>query len=467
MFFIEAANINPDDYAWLVFKRQTKLKLSGYNQKHELRLARGDIFGVRRTRSNTYQLVKADSMHVLYRGISEKTHTSIMKHGMPYDGPPPTEDEVDEGFVRRRKVATHEKTIVANKRTNDYYRTPKARVLESYQIDLEDYQWRKLKESNIKVITKKQGKVRALLQVGDFVGMRYMTPARGGYLLYEGENRVNISHELYTEIVQASRPLPLGQQRTGVVDLGSPSRVKEEPIKKLIRRVEKKELPAPEPIKTLYDLDDLTEDEILGKIKRRSRTQTNLKRSVKKLMEEPEQETWVEDTENEFEAETEEDNTEEQETDEEEPEDNSTETPGDEVEEPEENKEESEEGDDTDSDKEDEDADEAEQDQELLADAMDPGIIIRMKKGSGRRFVVVDANIMERNENLMEYTLFDPDSEEDDSDTVMYHLRLGTTVTVGKFKDSATIEGEYGEDELKSVQSRLEYAKIKSMSLVK
>jgi len=464
MFFIEAANINPDDYAWLVFKRQTKLKLSGYNQKHELRLARGDIFGVRRTRSNTYQLVKADSMHVLYRGISEKTHTSIMKHGMPYDGPPPTEDEVDEGFVRRRKVATHEKTIVANKRTNDYYRTPKARVLESYQIDLEDYQWRQLKESNIKVTTKKQGKVRALLNVGDFVGMRYMTPARGGYILYEGENRVLISHELYTEIVQASRPLPLAQQRTGIVELEGSPKIKEEPVKKLVRRVEKKAIPAPEPIASLYDLDNLTEEEVLGKIKRRSRTRTNLKRSVKKLLEVPEQETWVEDTEDEFEAETEEDNTAEEEEFEEEGEDTSTETPGDEVEDPEEDEEVDDDDDDA---SEEEEDDNSEQDQELLADAMDPGVIIRMKKGSGRRFVVVDAQIMERNENLMEYTLFDPDSEEDDDDSVMYHLRLGTTVTVGKFKDSAEIEGEYGEDELKSVQSRLEYATIKSMSLVK
>ena len=460
MFVIEAANINPDDYAWLTFTRQTKLKLTGYHQKHELRLERGDIFGVRRTRSNTYQLVKADAMHVLYRGLSEKAHNSIMKHSIPYEGPPPTPEEIEEGFVRRRKVNVVNRKRVANKRTDDYYKTPKERVIETFQIDFDDYQWRKVKSGPIKVTTKKQGKVRTVLHAGDFVGMRYLTPARGGYIIVDGSTRILISHELYTEIVHESRPLPSGQQRSGTIDLDSGRKVEKAPVEKKVRRkkVETPELPPEEPIEKLYDLDDLSEEEVLGKIKRRSRVQKNLQSTVKRLMEGPEQETWVPDDQEEFEQ--------EEPTSEETEDEDQVETPGDE-------QPETEVPEDTDVEEEPEDEEEpepeegSEQDDETLADVLEPGTIIRMKKGSGRRFVVVDADIMERNENLMEYTLVDPDSEDDEEDDVMYHLRLGTHVKVGKFRESAEIEGTYDEKKLKPLQEKVQYANIKSMSLVK
>ena len=123
MFFVSlAANIDPDDYAWLVFTRATKMRLKGYHQRHVLNLEKGDIFGVRRTRSNTYQLVKSDSMHILYRNIKPKTHDNILNNSIPYKGPTPSKQEVEEGFVRPRKVSTREPSQRSNKRTDDYFK---------------------------------------------------------------------------------------------------------------------------------------------------------------------------------------------------------------------------------------------------------------------------------------------------------------------------------------------------------
>lgn len=463
MFFItEAANIDPDAFAWLVFTRSTKMRLTGYHQRHVLTLAKGDIFGIKRTRSNTYQLVKSDAMHILYRNISDRTYGSIMKNSIPYKGPTPSEQEVEEGYVRRRKVRTKEPAHTPQKRTDDYYIPTRGRIVERYQIDLGNYQWRKVAKGPIRLVTKKQGKAKGMLRSGDIVGMRYRSPARGGYIVLDGNNRMHISHELYTQIVQDSRVLPTAQQKSGLIDLETGKREAEEkPMKRLPVKKKPapkpKELPPEEPVEKLYDLDSLQEEEILQKAERRSRVTRNMRRTVRKLLEVPESETWVENDEEEFEQEAPE------ETPEEETEGEPTERDLDK-----EDAEEARKVDEEDREEESEPSEDEEADATIpVVEEIEPGTIIRMTKGSQRHFVVVDAQIMERNENLMEYILFDPDADEDDEDVVMYKLRIGIRMPMAQFKEHAEIEGDYDTDKLKPLMDSVEYATFKPISLVK
>lgn len=466
MFFVsEAANIDPEDFAWLVFTRSTKMRLTGYHQRHVLNLSKGDIFGIRRTRSNTYQLVKSDAMHVLYRNLSPKTYANIMKNSIPYKGPTPTEQEVEDGFVRRRKVSTREPVPNPHKRTDDYYIPTKGRIVERYSLDLSNYQWRKIRTGNIRVVTKKQGKAKAMLRSGDVVGLRYRSPARGGYIVLDNNTRIHISHELYTEIVHDSRVLPMSRQKTETVDLGTgkeetpPPKPKRKPVKK---KRPPKELPPEEPIEKLYDLDSLNEDEILQKTERRSRVTKNMRRAVRKLLEVPEAETWVESDQDDFEQE--EEGFEPEEKVEEPDSGESPDEAGLDQEDVEEERQ-------VDQEQEEEDAEPSEEEDDdattPVVEELEPGTIIRMKKGSQRRFVIVDSQIMERNENLMEFILSDPDEEEEDDDVVMYKLRIGIRMPMSQFREHAEIEGDYDAEQLKPLIDSAEYATFKPVSLVK
>lgn len=455
MFYIsESAAIDPDDFAWLVFTRATKMRLSGYNQRHTLVLEKGDIFGVRRTRVGKYQLVKGSQMHILYRNISEKTHSNIMKNAIPYKGPTPSEQEVEDGFVRHRRVSTRETSHTPNKRTDDYYKPKKGRVVEKFEIDLNNYQWRRIKKDTIKVETKKQGKVRGVLHPNDLIGLRYQTPARGGYVIINGNVRVHITHELYTRLVHSSRVVPDSQQRTGTIDLETKVSEPVEPKPKKPLRKKKvvpQSFPEEEPVEKLYDFDSMEDEEILEKTKRRRKDQNNLRRAVRKLLEVPEQDVWLEDENEAFE-----------------PEDGETSEPQeDRVFDPD-----SEEGFDAEIDQDEKDAqiedeqDEAEEEEDTtpVVESLNPGDVIQMKGGTQRKFVVVDSQPMERNENLVEYTLFDPDEGEPDE---MYRLRLNIHMTTSEFEQHAEVIDSYDSTELKSLQDSADYATIKPVSLLK
>lgn len=454
MFFVvESANIDPDSFAWLVFTRATKMRLTGYHQRHVLNLMKGDIFGVRRTRSNTYQMVKSDAMHILYRNLTERTYSSIMKNSIPYKGETPTDAEAEEGFVRRRKVNTRETVKPANKRVDDFFIPTRGRIVEKYQIDLSNYQWRKIAKSQIKIVTKKQGKIKSVLQIGDVVGMRYRSPARGGYVIVDAKERVHISHELYLAIVQGSRVVPSAQQRSGILDISSGKQ--EEEIKEAAKRRKNVKRPAPrmidlpeeEPVEKLYDIDSDFPEELLNKTERRSRTVKNMRRSMKKLLDIPESETWVE--------------TDEQEGFEDEPQQETNKTlPKDEDEYIEE------EGDDVEAPEEAEPTAEEEEAQKPVVDVLEIGDIIHTLKGPKQSYAVVDAKVMDRNENLMEYVLFDPASTDEEEDA-LYKLRIGVRMTLEKFNENATIEGKFPAKKLKSIQERLEYATFQPISLLR
>lgn len=489
MFFVSLAakSIDPEAFAWLVFTRATKMRLTGYNQRHVLTLAKGDIFGVRRTRSNTFQIVKSDSLHVLYRNVTPAVHERILKNSIAYKGPPVTPQEVEDGFVRQRRVATREADKTANKRIDDFFK-PKDRIVEKYQIDQNNYQWRKVIKSPIRVVTKKQGKSKAIVKPGELVGLRYQTPARGGYVLVDGNVRVHISHEMYVELVQGSRVLPERQQKTDIVDLGSGlseaeiaktmQQEKQDSRRKKKTKTMDDATHEEEPIPKLYDIDDLSEEDVLEVgVQKRSRKQKNLRRMVRKLLEVQEQDVWVDEDGGDFEDdsidkapdEDLEDVDHDKDTGDVDAEDSALE-----------DTDEDGEGEDEDDDLEDGDPDSDEdlgeddlgeskyRDDEHVADLLEPGVVIKMKKGNGRTFVVVEAAPMERNENLMEYILHDPKTDEDDSDYSLYRLRLNVNMPMSKFEESAEItEDSFGDEELKSIQDTVEYADIKSISFVK
>lgn len=492
----ESANIDPENFSWLVYKGNKK-SLKGHNQRHTLVLEKEDIYGVRFTKTKTYQLVKADALHVIFRNIDKKKHDNILKVSTPYKGPTPTDDEVTEGFVRNRRVPTKENSV-ANKQKDNYFR-PRYKINEYGSIDHGDYQWRKVSD-RIQITTKKQGKSKGFLPVGSIVGVRYLTPARGGYILMDVNKRVLISHELYSHIVNSSKILPKQQQRTGVYDVQTGARDigrnkknntteisdKKEGSSKVKRRKSKtptsdidySEIDPDESIQDnaeeLYNLDTDAED-VGNRVKvRRKRDSVKSRKNIRKFIDEIEK--WKEDEDEEdFETEEEDANKAERATSpEEQPEgepeegeegepEESEETESEDPESEQEENEESEEGEEVE-----EEEEGTNEGQESIVDVLEPGITFQMKSGQQRKFVIVDAEPMRSNPNLMEYTLYDPDLDDREDELVLNRLRLNISTKMEQFKQNATIiDNILSEEELKKLQSSADFAEIKPFSLMK
>lgn len=212
-----SADHDLEAFDWYTYNGTKKVTLKGYNQRHEFRLEKGDIYGVRSTRQlGKYQVVRADMTHVLFRNVEESKVDKIIDDSKTYRGPKISHPELD-GRKRAAKVSIKPTELkIANRMTDQYY-SPKG-VTERTSYDRQDYQWRNVGKQ-IRIKTLKMGKARKALEHGDVVGLRYLTVAKGGYIIMPNQERVNIPTEIYKEIVENSRILPRSEQRSGVVNM--------------------------------------------------------------------------------------------------------------------------------------------------------------------------------------------------------------------------------------------------------
>lgn len=212
-----SADHDLDGFDWYTYAGPKRVTLKGYNQRHDFTLEKGDIYGVRSTRQmGKYQLVKHDMTHVLFRNVEDTKVDKIMDISKVYRGPRVKHPEI-EGRQRAPKVAIKPIEVKLANRLLDQFYTPKS-VVERNSYDRQDYQWRTATKQ-IRVKTLKMGKARKPIEVGDVIGVRYVTAAKGGYIIMPNQERVNIPTEIYKELVENSRILPRGEQKSGVINM--------------------------------------------------------------------------------------------------------------------------------------------------------------------------------------------------------------------------------------------------------
>lgn len=206
-----------NDFDWYTFNGDKRVTMKGHNQRHDFKLEKGDVFGVRSTRQlGKMQAVKRDMTHVLFRNIEESKLDKVIEKSKAYRGPAVKHPEL-EGRKRAPKVAIKSTEIkIPNRLTDDFF-TPK-NVVERTSYNRQDYQWRKASKQ-LRILTKKMGKARKPLELGDLVGMRFVTVAKGGYIIMPNQERVNIPTEVYKEIVENSRILPRAEQLSGEINM--------------------------------------------------------------------------------------------------------------------------------------------------------------------------------------------------------------------------------------------------------
>lgn len=217
-YYLAISSAALKDFTW--YTQGAKKKSIGgrneYNARHPLVIEAGDVFGVKKTlrgpSAGDYQLVLGKAPHVIFRAVPAKKVDAVIKEAKPYKGSNPEKA----AGVRAKKVTLVEKEG-PNKQRDTFYK-PRGTIVEKTTFDRDNYQWRLLvtpKKINVKTL--KQGRVRGSVKDKDVIGLRYLTPAKGGYVIMPNDMRTNISHELYEELVGASRILPPARQQKGII----------------------------------------------------------------------------------------------------------------------------------------------------------------------------------------------------------------------------------------------------------
>jgi hypothetical protein len=449
MFVAEAEAIDVDDFVWMVYNRKTAYKSQPqqYNPKHTLVLNQGDVYGMLRTRKKVYQLVKADAQHVLFRNIVPSIHDKLFKDSLPYRG---TIDQqrVDEGFERARRVSTVQNEAKRDIRTSPFF-VPSGRIDEREELDYSNYQWRKVIDQ-VKLESKKQGVTKKVLSKNELIGLRYVSPSVGGYVIHDSNKRVMVSTEMYVDLTDASKLLPLSQQLEGKVNVFNPRSKVPTPKKGGIvpRRqfdVEPVSEEVEEPIVPKYDFSNVSPLDFF-KSKRVTRNQASrTERAITNIQKAPDLPEWEgDDVEELFEDD---DGVEEN------------------VKEP--VKDEPEEADDVEEEFDDEEQEDSEDSEEEsptspLADVLVAG---RMFSMNNREFAVIQSGVMERNPKLVEYIVHENNSDDEE----LYRFRLADNYTLQQFEEKGytILENEMDDSEIDKLQLLLDDAKFKPLPLAK
>ena len=209
---------------WYTFEGDRSVTLGSgkeYNQKHPLTVRPGELVGMKQaTRGSgagNYQVVLGHALHVLFRSVPEAQINKLIKKLVKYKGKTPEHNQLLDGQKRVKKVTISDK-VSSDKQTDDLFK-PTGTIRENTMYDRANYQWRKIIHPGAKVKSLKQGRSKYTTQEGDIIGLRYMTKARGGFVILPNEQRVNISHETYMELVSGARILPTSKQQKGLVIL--------------------------------------------------------------------------------------------------------------------------------------------------------------------------------------------------------------------------------------------------------
>lgn len=208
---------------WFVYDGKVPVRLGRdkeFNQKHPAIVMPGELVGLKKAArgpgAGNYQLVLGRALHVLFRNVPLKQIEKLGKL-KPHRGKTPEHSQVLEGRKRTTRVTIREKAT-SDKLKDDLYK-PNEAVRETSRYDREHYQWRKVTKPGVSIKSLKQGRSKYKTQEDDVIGLRYLTKARGGFVILPDDQRVNISHDTYMELVGSARILPTSRQRKGIVIL--------------------------------------------------------------------------------------------------------------------------------------------------------------------------------------------------------------------------------------------------------
>lgn len=223
-WYAEAKVKDLESMTWYTFNGDKQVRMGvdkQFNQKHPLVVRPGELVALKKTLrgsgAGNFQVVLGHAIHVLFRNVPQKMIDKIVDDLKPYKGKIPTHDVLPEGKSRTTKVRIRERSE-SDKQKDDLYK-PVGPVRETTTYDRLNYQWRRVVHPGTSVKSMKQGRSKYISQADDILGMRYMTKARGGFVILPNMQRVNIDHDTYMKLVESTRIQPTSKQQKGIVIL--------------------------------------------------------------------------------------------------------------------------------------------------------------------------------------------------------------------------------------------------------
>lgn len=311
---IAAAPADFEQFQWYS-NSGPEFKFDPGNNQHIMKVAKDDLIGLKKTVSGPtagrYQIVLAKYPHLIFRSIKPEVIEKAMKHFKEYKGVPIKPEKTGQRHSRVKIKGAD----VHDKQTALKYK-PEKLPKEEGQYDKADYQWREVVNGPIPISTMHHKKTRTPLKKGDIVGVRFWTPARGGFVLLPSGERVNISEATYENITSGATILPSARQQVGIVVL--------QDIAHLLPK--RSRISKPKPEKVLEWEDDEDEEALDKQAKRGKNFLTQHKDLVSDFeYEDDDDEDDFEEDDDDFDEFEEEDDDEDSETDEESEEDDSEE----------------------------------------------------------------------------------------------------------------------------------------------
>jgi hypothetical protein len=209
---------DPEDMLWYQYSASRKRTLESKNQRHELVLEPGEMVGLKQstrgTSAGNYLVMLGSKRHVIFRNVDFRAIKNMISRNVlvpaRFDG----RKQNTEG-----RNAHHRSRTSAPNKLKDMRYNPRVAAEKSY-YDRANYQWRKVKAPKpIHITARKSTKTKGNIRNNDVIGVRFKNNTIGGYLILPNGARVNISAELYDEIVQSSTVLPSSRQMKGEVSL--------------------------------------------------------------------------------------------------------------------------------------------------------------------------------------------------------------------------------------------------------
>lgn len=195
-----------------------EFKFDPGNNQHIMKVAKDDLIGLKKTVSGPtagrYQIVLAKYPHLIFRSIKPEAIEKRLKQLKKYEGVPikPEKTGQRHSRVKIKGADAHDKQTALKYK-------PEKLPKEEGQYDKANYQWREVMNGPIPISTMHHKKTRTALKKGDIVGVRFWTPARGGFVILPSGERVNISEATYENITSGATILPSARQQIGIVVL--------------------------------------------------------------------------------------------------------------------------------------------------------------------------------------------------------------------------------------------------------
>lgn len=246
------------------YANNTKQSITiNFDDKVPVQLQPDDLVGINRITKGahigSYQVVLARYPQRVFRAVPATSVSTLQKSLIPINFVP--EKPAAQG-IRRTKI-THQKVKQSDRLTADYYKS-RPHIVETDGVDREDYQWRRIVRP-VRVNSRHTKKILVKLEQDDKVGLRFIQPAHGGFILLPDGRRVALSFEDYTKVVQNSDILSRSEQLDGLFypDSGP---VSSRPLKEKVSRKRvvtgSRNPDLYKELKSRYDYNNLDDDEL-------------------------------------------------------------------------------------------------------------------------------------------------------------------------------------------------------------